>query len=109
MKKALIILCGAAICSSLYAKDVTDPKGRSYRDPKLSLFDNTIVSRNMLGILAITQGTATRTEPDLLFKQKEAAFYQKQTNDATKTLDFQLLNNSLKILNAEQKIFDVKK
>ena len=109
MKKRSIILCGFVLCSGLYAKDVVDTKGRNYRNPKLSLFDNTIVSRNMLGILAITQGTATRTEPDLLFKQKEATFYQKQTNDATKTLDFQLLNNNLKILNTEQKIFDVKK
>ncbi|WP_172198976.1 hypothetical protein [Campylobacter sp. RM16188] len=108
MRRLLTVILLFLLVPCAYSKDVVDNKGRNYRNPKLSLFDNTVRSRNMLGVLAVTQGISSRLEPQTLFKIRESSHYQERISDAPQILDYKILNNSLNILNQEKNILDIK-
>lgn len=117
--KKILILSFSAFISSVYALDMRDnctlngtdsgaslsQCNRSYRNPMITLQDNLYRGRNLLSETAIKNATIMPIEQiaksiDL----KKTTFYQKQNNQATYDLDYQIMKNSINITNFENNI-----
>lgn len=95
--------------SALNAKNVKDSK-RPYREPKLSLQDNTIRARNMLGNLAVIQGTSDRINPKELLNLEKANYYnEKKAKTDSLKMDLELLKNKNLTLQNEIELKKIKK